>query len=100
MREPGELRRPRRLLGRAELYAPYLSGSVAIVTNQVVAPLYLPSLRKAFEKTKVTEIVVGDGEQAKDWPTLNRVFDALLQARCGRDAWLLLTGPATAPTPV
>ena len=26
-----------------------------------------------------------DGEQAKSWQTLNSVFDALLEARCGRD---------------
>ena len=32
------------LLGRAELFQPYLAGSaVAIVTNAVVAPIYLPT---------------------------------------------------------
>jgi 3-dehydroquinate synthase len=80
------------LLGRAELYAPYVAGGVAIVTNEVVAPLYLPRIRKVFENIKTTEIVVADGEQAKDWPTLNRVFDALLQARCGRDTLVVALG--------
>jgi 3-dehydroquinate synthase len=80
------------LLGRAELYAPYVAGGVAIVTNEDVAPLYLPRIRKVFENIKTTEIVVADGEQAKDWPTLNRVFDALLQARCGRDTLVVALG--------
>jgi len=80
------------LLGRADLYAPHLAGSVAIVTNDVVAPLYLPRIRKVFEKIRTTEIVVADGEQAKSWETLSQVFDALLKARCGRDTLLVALG--------
>ena len=78
------------LLGRAELYAPHLTGSVAVVTNEVVGPRYLPRLRKALGKA--TEIIVRDGEQSKDWQTLNAVFDALLQARCGRDTLIVALG--------
>ena len=78
------------LLGRAELYAPYVSGSVVVVTNEVVGPLYLPKIGKALGKTM--EIVVGDGEQTKSWQTLNRVFDALLKARCGRDTLIVALG--------
>jgi 3-dehydroquinate synthase len=81
------------LLDRAELYRPYLAGgSAAIVTNQVVARLYLSRLRIALGDVRVTEIVVPDGEQAKSWPTLERVFDALLEARCGRDTLLVALG--------
>jgi 3-dehydroquinate synthase len=78
------------LLERAELYAPYLSGHVAVITNEVVGPLYLPKLKSALGK--VTEIVVGDGEQTKSWQTLNQVFDALLKARCGRDTLVVALG--------
>ena len=80
------------LLGRRELYAPYLSGSAAIITNEVVAPLYLPKVRKALANIKTTEIIVPDGEQTKAWQTLNQLFDALLQARCGRDTLLIALG--------
>jgi 3-dehydroquinate synthase len=81
------------LLDRGDLYRPYLgSGSVAIVTNEVVAPLYLSRLEKALAGARVTRIVVPDGEQAKSWPTLERVFDALLEARCGRDTLLVALG--------
>jgi 3-dehydroquinate synthase len=33
-----------------------------------------------------------DGEQYKDWPTLNRVFDALLQSRCDRGTTVYALG--------
>ena len=81
------------LIPRAELYAPYLGGgSAAIVTNEVVAPLYLSSAKLALRGARVAEIVVPDGEQAKTWETLNRVFDALLRARCGRDTLIVALG--------
>ena len=81
------------LIARAELYAPYLgAGSAAVVTNEVVAPLYLSKLRQALPAARLTEIVVPDGEQAKGWPTLERIFDALLAARCGRDTLLIALG--------
>jgi len=81
------------LLGRADLYRPYLGGgAAAIVTNEVVAPLYLSKVRQALQGARVTEIIVPDGEQAKGWETLERVFDALLAARCGRDALIVALG--------
>ena len=81
------------LLDRAELYRPYLSGgSAAVVTNQVVAPLYLARLENALGDARVTRIILPDGEQAKSWQTLERVFDALLDARCGRDSLLVALG--------
>ncbi|HWM44481.1 MAG TPA: 3-dehydroquinate synthase [Burkholderiales bacterium] len=81
------------LISAGELYAPHLAGGgAAIVTNDVVAPLYLSQLRKALRDGRVTEIVVPDGEQTKSWQTLNRVFDALLNARCGRDTLVIALG--------
>jgi 3-dehydroquinate synthase len=81
------------LLQRTELYLPFLAGgSAAIVTNNVVAPLYLAKLKQALQGARVTEIVVPDGEQAKSWPALERIFDALLEARCGRDTLLIALG--------
>jgi 3-dehydroquinate synthase len=81
------------LIGRAELYRPCLAGgSAAIVTNEVVGPLYLPKVRAGLAGARVTEIVVPDGEQTKSWQTLNRIFDALLKARCGRDTLVVALG--------
>lgn len=83
------------ILDRSGLYAPHLAGgSAAIVTNAIVAPLFLSRVRAAIESSgaKVTEIIVEDGEQAKGWETLQRVFDALLAARCGRDTLVVALG--------
>jgi 3-dehydroquinate synthase len=82
------------VLDRAELFTPHLRGSAAIVTNEVVAPLYLERVRAALRSTgaRVVEVVVPDGEKAKGWETLNRVFDHLLQNRLGRDALIVALG--------
>ena len=85
------------ILDAAELYRPHLGphlagGAVAIVTNEVVAPLYLDRVKRAVQGARVTEIVIPDGEQAKSWQTLNHVFDALLKGRCGRDTLVIAVG--------
>ncbi len=82
------------LIDRSELFAPHLGPSAAIVTNEVVAPLYLARVRAALERAgaRVTEIVVEDGERAKSWATLDRVLDAFLAARLGRDATIVALG--------
>ena len=81
------------LLGRTELYRPHLgAGAAAIVTNDVVGPLYAATIRQALAGVKTVEIVVPDGERAKAWDTLEKVFDALLAARCGRDTLIVALG--------
>ena len=81
------------ILAAAELYRPHLGGgAAAIVTNAVVAPLYLQRVKKALGGMRITEVVVADGEQAKSWQTLNQIFDALLNGRCGRDTLVIALG--------
>ena len=83
------------LLDQGALYAPHLrSARVAVITNEVIAPLLLGRARTALEGAgaRVTEIVLPDGEQTKAWPSLERIFDALLAARCGRDCLVVALG--------
>jgi 3-dehydroquinate synthase len=83
------------LLDRPELLAPHLAGGrAAIVTNPVVAPLYLERVVASLRACGVDPviIVVPDGEDHKDWQTLNLIYDALLAARCGRDTVLVALG--------
>ncbi|WP_341646095.1 3-dehydroquinate synthase [Thauera sp. SDU_THAU2] len=85
----------RGLLDRAELILPHLKTKrVAIVTNDVVGPLYLGRLQAALEAAgvRVAAVVLPDGEAHKDWPTLNRIFDMLLQERCERSTTLVALG--------
>ena len=84
------------LLDDAALFASGLQGAkrVAVVTNSIVAPLYLARLEGTLARagTQALSVVVEDGEQAKDWRTVERVVDALLAARCGRDALIVALG--------
>ena len=83
------------LLDRTELVLPCLAQKkVAVVTNTTVAPLFMERLAGALARggVGVVRIVVADGEEHKDWRTLNSIFDALLEQRCGRDCTLLALG--------
>jgi 3-dehydroquinate synthase len=81
------------LIGARELYAPHLGrGGVAIVTNALVAPLYLSPLQKALGPGPASEIVLPDGEETKSWRGLERVVDGLLAARLGRDGLVVALG--------
>ncbi len=83
------------LLDDAKMYAQYVaSRSVAVITNKVVAPLYLERMQRALEQAggRVVPVLIEDGEQAKAWATLDRVIDALLAARCGRDSVIVALG--------
>jgi shikimate kinase/3-dehydroquinate synthase len=66
----------------------------AIVTNTVVAPLYLERLTKTLEAAgkQVLSIVLPDGEEEKNWSSLMRVFDVLLQEKCDRKTTLVALG--------
>ena len=84
-----------RLLSAAELIVPQLDlPRAAIVTNTTVAPLYLEQLAGALRLrgVDVVSIVLEDGERYKDWTTLNRIYDALLERRCDRKTALIALG--------
>jgi len=83
------------LLDRTDLVLPCLAQKkVAVVTNTTVAPLFMERLAGALARrgVEVVRIVVADGEKHKDWGTLNTIFDALLEQRCGRDCTLVALG--------
>lgn len=83
------------VLTQAELILPHLkTRRVAIVTNEVVAPLYLASLQGALEQAgvQVHAVVLPDGEAHKDLTTLNLIYDQLLGTRCERSTTLIALG--------
>ncbi|QEL63801.1 3-dehydroquinate synthase [Oryzomicrobium terrae] len=83
------------LLNDVNLILPFLKkAGVAIVTNETVAPLYLERLAGGLRNAgvAVTEIVLPDGEAYKDWSTLNRVFDVLLERHAERSTTLIALG--------
>ena len=83
------------ILGRMELLLPHLAQpKVAVVTNETVAPLLLKAYARRLreEGCQVVEIVLPDGEQFKDWLTLNKIFDALIEHSCERKTTLVALG--------
>ena len=83
------------LLDRADLVVPHLSQKrVAIITNTTIAPLYLNRLKTTLTSAGIEciEIVLPDGEQHKNWQTLNQIFDQLIAHRCERKTTLIALG--------
>nr|WP_156133704.1 bifunctional shikimate kinase/3-dehydroquinate synthase AroKB [Massilia sp. JS1662] len=70
------------------------SGKVAIVTNTTVAPLYLDKVAGPLRAAgrDVVPIILRDGEEFKNWESLNEVFDALLANKCDRKTTLVALG--------
>lgn len=67
---------------------------VAIVTNTTVAPLYLERVTGTLTAAGklVTQIVLADGEEEKNWASLMRIFDTLLAEKCDRKTTLMALG--------
>jgi len=83
------------LLDDTALVSRQLAGErVAIVTNTVVAPLYLARLTASLLAAgkKVTSIVLPDGEEEKNWSSLMLIFDALLADKCDRQTTIIALG--------
>ncbi len=83
------------LLEKTELLLPHLAiKQVAIVTNTTVAPLYLEKLSTGLQRNGVAviPIILPDGEQYKNWETLNLIFSALLENRAERKTTLIALG--------
>lgn len=83
------------LLQDSGLIARLVKGNrVAVVTNTVVAPLYLGQITRSLEASgkQVIPIILPDGEEEKNWTNLMKVFDVLLENKCDRKTTLLALG--------
>lgn len=81
------------LLSRKDLVTPYVCGSqVMIVSNDVVAPLYLEQVKKLFADFQCEQIILPDGEAHKTLTDLNLVYDALLKNHFDRHCTLVALG--------
>ncbi|MGJ8619362.1 MAG: 3-dehydroquinate synthase [Methylophilaceae bacterium] len=83
------------LLSEVTLLTQHLTGKqVAIISNTTVAPLYMRKITDPLRSQgfNVVEIILPDGEQYKNSETLNKIYDALIEARCERNATLIALG--------
>ncbi len=80
-------------LARRELWQRHLGpGKVLVVSNQVVAPLYLETLAQALDGRAFETHVIPDGEQHKTVATWQGILDALVGMQARRDACLVALG--------
>jgi len=70
------------------------AAQAVIVSNLQVASLYEAPLRQALAPhySLITSVHLPDGEQHKDWATLNTIFDHLLAQGCDRSTVLFALG--------
>lgn len=78
----------------AETLRPYVGQKAAVITNRTVAPLYLAGLQKSLDELGVAHfpIILPDGEEHKNWASLNLIFDGLLEQQAERQTTLIALG--------
>jgi 3-dehydroquinate synthase len=81
------------LLTNSEFLDAHIRGrDLLIVTNSIVARLYLAKLTDSLAGRRVAECILPDGEQHKTLQTAGWVFDALVAKKMNRDATVLALG--------
>ena len=83
------------LLSDADVWSGTPAASAAmIVTNETVVALYGQQLQRMLRGRypRVHTVVLPDGEEHKNWPTLNLVFNALLEHGCDRKTVIFALG--------
>jgi 3-dehydroquinate synthase len=83
----------RGLIDRPEPLRRHIRGRrVAVISNEVVAPLYLARVRAALADLDVDEFLLPDGEQHKNLESFAAIMDHLLARRHGRTTTLVALG--------
>ncbi|MBU2097577.1 MAG: 3-dehydroquinate synthase [Gammaproteobacteria bacterium] len=81
------------LLQQTDLLPQHIHGKRAlIVSNEVVAPLYLEKLKSALGTVAADVVVLPDGEHSKTLDTMNLIFNKLLADRHERSTTLIALG--------
>ncbi len=80
------------LTENSDRLASWAGNEIMLVSNETVAPLYLASVKRAFEGKKVSEVILPDGEEHKTLAVLQLIFDTLLQETHSRHTTLVAVG--------
>ena len=79
------------LIDQPDLYG-VTAKQILVVTNEVVAPLYLQRVQAALRGREVDTLVLPDGERYKTLATFTTVIDRLIDGRFHRDCCLVALG--------
>ena len=81
------------LLGERALFEECVRArDILIVSNTVVAPLYLGALESSLKPRRVVATILPDGESHKTLANLARLLDVLVANRLGRDCSVVALG--------
>lgn len=81
------------LLDQTELIRSHLgNGQAVVVTNEVVAPLYLQRVEALLGDRFAEAIILPDGEVYKTLATVNQIYDRLLAGKYDRKTTLVALG--------
>ena len=81
------------LFDNAKLLAKHIRAKrVCIVTNTVVAPLYLEKVKAQLANYDLDEVILADGEAEKSLANFERIMSHLLTNEHGRDTTLIALG--------
>lgn len=81
------------LLDQTDILKQHIPGNSAlIVSNDVVAPLYLEKVEALLDGIRFKSVILPDGEQHKNLDVLNTIFDALLTHRMDRNTTIIALG--------
>lgn len=84
------------LLNDRALFTPAIRGQrVFVISNEVVAPLYLDTLTTTLSNAgdyTINSLVLPDGEATKSMDTINAVMTAMLEQHCDRQTTVIALG--------
>ena len=81
------------LLGERALFDQHLRArDLLVVSNSVVAPLYLQALEATLQPRRVVVTILPDGESHKTLANVERILDVLVANRFGRDCAVAALG--------
>ena len=63
-----------------------------VVTNDVVAPLYLEAVQNSLQQFDIDEVILPDGEKYKTLATFETILSALLEKKHARDTTVIALG--------
>jgi 3-dehydroquinate synthase len=66
--------------------------TICIVSNTTVSKLYLENLKNLLDDYQVVEAIIDDGEEFKNYDSLNHIYTTLLENKCNRDTTILALG--------
>jgi len=75
-----------------EVLTPLGRARLAVVSSPPIWERHRSRIARGLEGAAWTEVVVPDGEKSKKAATLQRIYDAFVEARLGRDALVIALG--------